>query len=700
MPKRLWMAMLGVILLGCAGARAGTPPQLDRRGYLDLGGNPRVFEQHAKQPYAYLLKEAKIRVMADKTRISLRDVFAVTSAEGRDRGTRVIALPKKLKLQNLQCVHVTPGGSVFPMQEKDLRKKPIGGWIEYTVALPQVEVGSIVDIGYEYELPDAISYHEFWPADWVPVLHARLTAACDDLVTLQVSLRNCPKELRMLERVEGDPKKDAGAYHYEFFDLKPASREALAPPAASYLPEVVLYVAGRKNWERTTSDESPFSKFVHDRKNWNYAAGWDEPYLRAACSLEESDEARELVKSLTKKCTNREAKIAAVLEYVRNEIHLVEEGSQRSYPMPATETFEARSGSANDVAGVAIGMLRLAGVDVYLALARASTSGDWSAAMFSSDQFDRFLASVRGDEQRYWLDPMCRECGLDELGWELRGTKGLLFATDIGADLDRIFDAAQRAGSEQEWYRQIQSDIHNARWTEVVDLGRSADWEAPSRAGDTRLTVQPEGTASGALHLRLTGDAKLEARRALLLAEEPARRTWCEALLGSRLAAAELREYRLDGVEPALGRSGALDTLHVRIAFEVPGFLATGGSATVDAGFLASPLRDPLGEGARQVGIWQPQSQGDQDEVFLELPAGASARELLPPARLAGEFLRYDAGVEQQGRVLHFRRSVTRRRVLLPPASAAAVRAEVAQAIAADTRKIEILSAAAASASR
>jgi hypothetical protein len=501
----------------------------------------------------------------------------------------------------------------------------------------------------------------------------------------------------VLERVEGNPKEDAGAYVYDFFDVKPTSREALAPPTATYAPQAIVYVAGRRNWERTASDENPIWKFVNERRNWNYAAIWDEPFYRAACALEENDEAKGLVKTLIKNCTSNEAKIAAIMEYVRGHVHVIEAGDQRSYPKPAAETFEARAGNANDVAGVAIGMLRLAGLDVRLVMARAATSGDWNATAFSADQFDRFLTVVGG----YWLDPVCRACGLDDVRWDLRGTKGLVFTTNVDAAIDRIFEDARRAGSEQEWNRQIQNAIHNAGWTDVVEIARAAEWEAPSRMSTTRLAVRPDGTLDGTLRVRFAGDAKLGARDDLLDAEEPARRTWCEKLLGSRLAVAELREYRLEGVEPALARSGESDTLHVTIAFEVPGFLLGGRTAAVDASFLAPPLRDPLGEGARQVAIWQAQSRGESDEVFLELPAGAGVRELPAPATLAGEFLRYEAGVEQQGRTLHFRRLVTRRRVLLPATSAAAVRAEFAQAIAADARKVEILvSAAAASASR
>ena len=392
------MAIIATLCATEVTAADAASKQLDQRGYLALGGRADVFTAYPSQPFVYLLKEFRIQVMGDKSRIGIRDVIAVTSSEGRDQGTRLITLPEKFKLRNLTCVHVTPSGGVIPAKEADIRKKPVGGWVEYTVALPQVQPGSIIDIGYEYEIDYSVSYEEFQPAARVPVLHARLVAGCDDLIAMQVLKRNCPKELRMTERVDGDPQRDAGTYQYDFFDLKPISREAMAPPARTCQPLAIVYVSGRKNWERTTSDESPIWKAVNERRNWNYAAFWDEPYLRAACNLEESGEAQKIVKSLTKECRTSNAKLAAVLQFVRNNIHVLEDGVGRSYPMPATETLESRSGNASDAAGVAIGMLRLAGIDVKLGLARRRSAGEWDAMTFSSDQFDRFLAWVPGDE--------------------------------------------------------------------------------------------------------------------------------------------------------------------------------------------------------------------------------------------------------------------------------------------------------------
>ena len=174
-----------------------------------------------------------------------------------------------------------------------------------------------------------------------------------------------------------------------------------------------------------------------------------------------------------------------------------------------------------------------------------------------------------------------------------------------------------------------------------MSLGRSEEWEAPNRTGTTRLDVLEDGTLAGTLRLALTGDAKLGARSELQPAEEPARRAWCERVLQGRLAGVELKEYRLDGVEPRFDRVGEADTLLVRMAFQLQGFLPPGKGAAFDACLLAAPLQDPLGEEARTVAIWQPQSRGEYDEVSLQLPAWAALRDLPAPATVNGQFLRY-----------------------------------------------------------
>jgi hypothetical protein len=657
------LAASGALLLAAAAAVADPPP-LDRATQLAQSGHPNAFEEYVSQPYVYLLKEVHTHVEPGKTRETTREIIAVTSLEGRSQGTRQFVLPEYVTLRRVVCATLAPNNVRIPMPKSDLRRKELGHLVEYTILLPSVAAGSILEFCYDLEFDWGIRYDEFVAGAEVPVLHARYTLESEPGFDPTVVLDHCPPGVRTERHAEGTPWKDHALSRFDFYGVPATSRELFAPPPASQAPVVVMYRSGRRNW--------------------NDMALVEEPFFRRSCDLSDDDAGKKLVQSLISKCTTDASKVAAIVGFVRREIHILDNPNDVGlYPQLATETLQGRVGVSRDAAALAIGMFRLAGVPTRMALVRRVTTGDWRGQAFVAGQFDRFLPCVLLWDKWHWMDIACRECGIDDLDWRLRGTKGLLFQSDIGKDIDKFF----HEGRDREV---IERQILNARWVDIVDVGTADEWEEPEQTEFMKLQLAPSGNLTGEIELRLSGSAKLEARGRLREAEEESRHVWCQQLLTRRIAAADLREMSFEGLEPDLSRPGSEDTLRVHIRFDAAGVGPLNGSTSLRCCFFAEPVRDILPDSKRVQPLWRPQSEGTLVHIRLHLPAGFTILKPPPPQEILGDWLQYKSAFSVVDGEVHYSRLAVTRRATLPPEQLAALHAEYRRISAIESANLEI----------
>lgn len=645
---------------------ASDAPPLDRTQALLSGGNLQVFADQASRPYVTLSKTIYLRVQRGEWRQKTHEVIAITNDAGRSRASMQFTFHESVKF-TVQGATITPNNMRLDLGKNGVQTKTVGHFIQYTVLFPSVAEGSILDLEYETRGKWTLTYDEYLLADSEPILHAEVMIADPDEIGVVVALRNGHEGQQITRHENEDRGTGTKTTGYEFSNLRATGEEPASPPAGVYWPGVMMYA-------------------VND-ENWNWAALREEPYFRAACNLTGNEEAKKLVASRTGNVQDPAQKCAALLQFVRNEVQILGGGGQVLYPQAAAATLTSRAGDAMDVAGLAVGLLRQAGLEVRLALVRRGTAGDWNGTVYKARQFDRFLPYVKLGESWHWLDPVCKECGFDDLDASYCGTTAILFQNDVGREIDAMIEDGRRTG----WAQSLKFSIHNAHWTDIIQVCAPEPWlSAPDFDESFDLALGGDGSLRGDLEVAVTGQSKLALREDLIEADDAGRLAWLAGRLKDRIPGVQLDSLHCKGVEPDVGRGANADTLLIHARLTVPG---SGGDGRIvlPARLFATAVRDPLHQGARKNPVWFGRATRSRTLVMLKLPEGFHSTGLPQPTHVRTPALEYHAAYAESGGVLQFQREVSRPRATFAPGEAPAVHAAYLNVEKAEARSIEIV---------
>jgi hypothetical protein len=659
----IWMA----ILLGTTAAVAQEKDRVDRPGALALGGHPNLFTEFTSRPYVYLYRDHDMRLELSKWVQRDHEIIAITSAAGRDRATFRYTFHESLKFK-ISGATITPNNVRVDLGKDGIKTKKLGHFIEYTIVFPSVADGSILDLETTLAGDWTRTYDEHWIATEVPVLHARASVESHDGLDFVLVAKNLRNEQRVKKSDQKDD--DNKPLWFEFFDVDPVGDEPMSPPRGAYSPQIVTY--------------------ARNGNNWNWMAADEEPYFRAACDLTDNDEAGQLIKQRFGKESDPALKCRDIVKFVRDEIQILG-GSETMdlYPQPATETLEGRAGTATDAAALAVGLMRRAGMDVRLALVRRKSSGDWLGTVYKSLQFDRFLPYVKLGNSWHWLDPLCAACGFDDLNDEYCGTTAILFQSDVGHDIDRIFQLAQSAESWQEFQQAVWQPIQNARWTDIVNVCPAPQWiDTPESSERIMLKVDASGTVNGEFDWALTGGEKLSVRAMLLEMPEAGRPEWLTEKLQARLPGVELAEHSFFGLEPDFRHMGSADTLRIHARFSTARF-PVGDRVRVPAPLLSGLKLPTLGSGTRRAPVWEGRAGNRHFEVVLEMPDDYRCLSKPDPVDADCGVMRFRSRCDGDAQVLSFAQDYKWERCALAPEAFSTLRDNYAKITAATTKPVE-----------
>ncbi len=292
------------------------------------------------------------------------------------------------------------------------------------IKLANVKEGSIVDIMYTIEDTAANVYHdEFSDIQYIgevePTIKFLYTVDIPASMEAEAYIKGLDKVVQKTRLNDRMTK-----IRVELDNIAGVEPEPLMPP----LEDIKPFIA------------------VSTFKDWKDLAHWADGLFDPALAL--PDDIRSKVHEIVQGAETRDAKIAAIYNYVTRNIRYVSiaYGKFGYTPHKAERTFRAGYGDCKDTAVLLAAMLQEVGIEAYPTLVRARNLGALLSKLPSPELFNHSIAYVPArtkDEKEYWLDGTTDYYLLGMIPAMDRGTESLIIRP--GGDLLQIpgFDPEQ-----------------------------------------------------------------------------------------------------------------------------------------------------------------------------------------------------------------------------------------------------------------
>ena len=298
----------------------------------------------------------------NKARDSITDVAAhVETADGH-----------RYPATNIQDLAVFNDSPMY----SDMRMK--------VVTLPQVNVGSVIDVTVKSattrkEIPNQFWAEILYPA--IPAQHTKHVFIFPDDKPIQFKTYKMDYK-PTVEKIDGRTK-----YSVFFDETSPIpGEEELMPPLQEVLGGI----------------------YLSSMDDWKTIADW----YRGLINKNTVDDANITVKALelTKDKTIQKDKARAILEFIQDNFRYValNFGDNTVEPHPTNEVFKNRYGDCKDLSLLVRQMFKLAGIDSKIALFSEEFSGNPQAGLPNPNVFSHVILQVALDEQSYYVDPQLK----------------------------------------------------------------------------------------------------------------------------------------------------------------------------------------------------------------------------------------------------------------------------------------------------
>lgn len=309
-----------------------------------------------------------------------------------------------------------PDGSNKVFNKLNFKKlEDPNGFESYNLIIPNVEKGTIVDIGYEmnykmfsypildYSIPlqfiipaEKLSFQYSYPAWW----------------EINVKQLGPDKKIEYVSEYLVKDKKKKLIYTDTM--VPPIIIEPYSP----YFREMANYI----DFEVTKFRMGGVS--FNSPENWNKVM--EEIRKSYMNKKGRSENVENYSKALTKGLTNEKDKIKAIINYVQENIIVSNEYSGNNF----TEILEERKGSAAKITGLVHSMLESVGVESIYLLLHSASDGYFDKNYISYDQFTAPAVCVQSTDRTYVLFPYIKiPVGLipnefrDQVGLGISGQK-------------------------------------------------------------------------------------------------------------------------------------------------------------------------------------------------------------------------------------------------------------------------------------
>jgi hypothetical protein len=403
----------------------------------------------------------------------VRETEKIFNTRGRDEESE-IKIPYNSTYETVTILRartIKPDGSIIPVNLKEVRDETVSqdaGAPMYTDAreksfsMPAVDSDCIIDYEYIIDQKESQIPGKFW-TQWYfqsgldPVKLSRLIITLPKTMTLQQRLLNTGVKAVVTDQPDGKSVR----YVWQDHDVTPLEPEPMMPSAEKVLP----------------------SLHVSTVPNWQSVADW---YADLAKDREVPDQhIKDLVANLTAGKTTPEEKAKAIYYYVEQKTRYVslDFGKSAFQPHHASVVCTNQYGDCKDMANLLDVLLHEAGIkSAYTVLLNANSKAKLADDLPSPGAFDHAICLAQIGGKDYWLDATAEVCP-----W------GQIPGGDRGAQVFVIRD-----GGKGEW--------------ETIPDGLPDDNRTDQ---SVKLTLSPDGSASGTVTLSGTGDVDMSLRGAL-----------------------------------------------------------------------------------------------------------------------------------------------------------------------------------------
>jgi len=272
------------------------------------------------------------------------------------------------------------------------------------VSLPEVEVGSIIDIKFRKKEINLLNGNDFYKvfkiADSIPIFRQKYEVSLPEERNIHVKLPEA--KISATKKFKNGRK----IYSWEVKNMKAMLTEGKMPSDSEVIPQMLL------------------SSF----KNWKEVYGWWKSLYQDKINVDEK--MREKIKELTRDFPDEE-KIRRIYEWVSNNIRYVglEFGRGGIEPREATEVFKNRYGDCKDKSILLVSMLREVGVKAYPVL--IDIGGKIGEFSIPVPQFNHAIVAVKKRNSLFaFMDPTPSACPYNYLPAKNQGKKCMVFLED------------------------------------------------------------------------------------------------------------------------------------------------------------------------------------------------------------------------------------------------------------------------------
>ncbi|MEM9888546.1 MAG: DUF3857 domain-containing protein [Bacteroidota bacterium] len=330
-----------------------------------------------------------------------------------DRGT--IALPYYAKddfelIRNIKAQSISPDGKRYPLEKADFfREKNEGGYSYVNFALPQLEVGSIIEYEYSMRGEDLVQLKEWYFQHDIPVLYSRLQFFAPDVLGY-IYLFQGSEYLRKLG-------KDTYSYHgvgklkiseklYEMWDVPATKDERYMTSYNDYRARIRFQldkvygksaeIGGKEEFYVRQSVLSSWEDLATKLKT-HYNFG--DQYLKKRTSKQ----VIESIVPLTTRAKTQKKKAQIVYDYLANNIEW-----NGYYGIFTSENlnkvFEKKTASRAEMNLMLLAVLRALEIEAYPLLTSTRGHGKLIPDHAIFDQFNYMFVQAKLDDKETFLD--------------------------------------------------------------------------------------------------------------------------------------------------------------------------------------------------------------------------------------------------------------------------------------------------------
>jgi len=273
-------------------------------------------------------------------------------------------------------------------------------------------------------------------------------------------------------------------------NLRPAVREPFAPPLGDVMPRIVFSPNFEANWSKVL-------EWYAEGVTQALTLGGSDRILRGLAreAIESYEAAKQVERRVAEEAlrggeagslpgegaeegmadsmsappseepTTQREEIAAIYRYVQDRYEVLDLplGRDGYFPNRPVDVFDLPEIAPKDLAGILVGMLRVAEVEADFAIVSTNEHGAVRTEFPALLQFDRALAVARSEGDVFFLDPTDKAAGIEDPAASIEGQMVLVV----------------RAGDEPEWLPVPVSSSSRNGWALEGELSRdeSGAWK-------------------------------------------------------------------------------------------------------------------------------------------------------------------------------------------------------------------------------